>query len=336
MQIPLRRIDDYICQGIDLVYSSAQLPGCSQIGGQSHFGGFQVGFGCQQILFGIRQSLGCLVFFLLQLVFAILQLRLALRKFPAPLLDFRLAVLQLRPAVLQRFPAFFQLFLGLLHFLVNGGKYLFIDRVHLVLPDDDIHALLQQPGGADACHALDTLQLGHDRFLHICTDLRVIHAIHAHCSDHNGQHIRVQLHNDGIPYGVIPVAPDLIQALPDFQGYGIHIRCLGKFQNYHGIVFIGHGTDTLNIAHRGHGRLHRLRHRRFHGLRACSRISSHYDYIRKADVRQQIRRHPGEGHHSQNNRQNHAHQHCIGLFHTEFRYHACSSCRPTGRSVLPR
>ena len=44
-------------------------------------------------------------------------------------------------------------------------------------------------------------------------DLAVVHAVYAHCSNHDRQHIRIQLHNDRVPDGIVPVTADLNSVL---------------------------------------------------------------------------------------------------------------------------
>ncbi len=287
-----------------------------------------MGLRAEQGVFLHRQLVVDRLLLVLQLRLAVLQLGLALlqllspvRQLPLALQQLGPAVLQLRLALLQFLSPVRQLLLRIFHLVVDGGEYLPVDGIHLVLADDDVHALLQQTRGADAGHALDALQLRHDLILDICTDSGIVHALHAHRRDHHRQHVGIQFHNDWIPDRVVPVALDLVQALPDLQGNRVHVSGLGKFQNHHGIVLIGHGADALDIAHRGHGSLHRLGHRHLHGLRAGPRVSRHHDDIGEADAGQQVRSHPGKGHHPQNNSQHHPYQYCIRLPHTEFRNH---------------
>ena len=144
-----------------------------------------------------------------------------------------------------------------------------------------------------------------------------VHIIGAHCCNHNRQHVRIELHDNGIAHRIVPKTLNLVQVLPDFQRYRIHIRRLRKLQDYHGIIFTGYGLNALNIAHRCHRRFHRFRNHHLHRLRTCPRISGHHNHIRQTDIGQQVGGHPGKRHHSQNNRQHHRHQHRIWLFNTK-------------------
>ena len=302
-----------------------------QVCGHIYLGSLQIRLGRQQVLLGLRQSLGSLGLFLIQFYAACLQLFLTcLQLLPAilylffALLQFPLAFLQLLQAVLQLFPAILQLQSCLLHLLVDGGKNLLVDLIHLLLADNHIDAFLQKTCGLHAGHALNALQFRHHGVFHICTDLCGIHTFHAHRCNHHREHVRVHFHNDGIADRIIPVTLDLIQALPDLQGHRVHVCGLSKLQDHHGIVLVGNGTDALNIAHRGHGRLHRLRHRRLHGLGAGPHVCGHNKHIRQTDAWQKIRCHPGKRHYAQGNHKHHPHQNRIGFLDTEFRDHVRS------------
>ena len=217
LRIPHGRVHQNIRQCVDLLDPLIQLSCRGQIRDQIHLGGFQISLCRQQIPFGLRKLLGCIVLLVLQSLFAVLQLLPAVLQFLLAVQYLLFTVGKLLLSVLQSLPAVLQLLFRLPHFFVDGSTDLLVDGIYLILTDDDIHALLQQPRGADAGHTLDALQLRHDRILNICTDLPVIHAVHAHRRDHDRQHIRIQLHDNGVPDGVAPVALDLVEALPDFQ-----------------------------------------------------------------------------------------------------------------------
>ena len=260
------------------------------------------------------------------------------------------AFLKLLPACLELLFPFLKSFPGgskpgrrILHLLVDGCVYQPVDRIDLLLADDHVDALLQKPRRADACHPFNALQIRHNGIPDICADLAVIHPLYTHSRNHDRQHIRIQLHNNGISHGIIPEALYLIQALPDLQRNRVHIRGLREFHYDHGIILAGYGVYVFNIADRCHGRLHRLGHNALHRLGAGPRIGCHHNHIGQTDAWQQIRRHPCKGNHAQNDRQHHPYQHCIRLFYTEFRNHVYTllrasahitfSVRPVGRRI---
>ena len=180
-----------------------------------------------------------------------------------------------------------------------------------------MYALFQKSRRGSRRHALDALELRHQLIPYVGTDLRIIHPVHAHGRDHDGQHVGIELHDHGIAHGIIPVCLDLIQLLTDLQRDGIHVGRLRELQDDHGIVLRRHGLNGFNIAHRRHARFHRLRHHGLHRLRTGARIGSHDDHIGQTDIGQKIRGSLHEGHNAQHDGQHHAHQHGIWFSHAK-------------------
>ena len=268
----------------------------------------------------LRKILLQLLFCCFQLFQTCLQLRI-LRHSGGHLAQIILKLLLILSKLCQSaFQLFFPIKNGLFRFLkafIDKRIDLCINLLDLFPADNDIDALLQQTGGTDTCYAFNTLQFRHNGIFRKFTDLCIIHSLSAHCRDHDGHHIRIQLHDNGISHGIIPKRLNLIQILPNLQGYRIHIRCLGEFQHNHGIILVGNRHNVLNVADSSHSRFRRLRHHCLHSLRAGAGICSHNNYVGQIDVGQQISRHPGEGYHAENDGKYYANQYCIGFFDTE-------------------
>ena len=256
-----------------------------------------------------------------QLIPAFLQLGLRGRQLLCSLrltvLDRLLAVLDLLLAALCSRHAALHLAFRIAHLLVDGRSNLFIDRIDLVLRQDDLYIIVNHTHGGNRSDTLDalqrTLQIILCKLRHLARRL----VLHTDRRRHHRHHVHADLHHHRRPRRVRQISLDLIDLFPDVHRHRIHVDAVRKLQLDHGIIGRRHRRDILDIGKRRHLLLHRLGNLFLRLLRAGSRIRCHDDDIRRVDFRKQVRRHLRQGDHPEHDHDDHRDQYGEWLLNAE-------------------
>ena len=238
-------------------------------------------------------------------------------------------VCQLFVAILQLLFCFFQLFLGILYILQLGVQLigsvvhllddqlgnLLVERIDLVLIQNDMKLLLHRTGGGDSRHTGNALQLVHQCLVEEVRQLCGAHSLFGHRRHGDGQHGRIDLQNIRSAHHIIPAGLQGGDRLLDVHTDGVNVHRLLKFQHDHAVIFTGGGGDFHNMLQGGHGLLQRSGDLCLHFFRTGARIGGHDHHIGKVHIREQVRRHTQIRHYTQNQYGNHRNKNRHRFFH---------------------
>ena len=189
-------------------------------------------------------------------------------------------------AVFHRLFAVFDLLLGVVQFILCINKFLFdlfnnifVDFIDFILIQRDLNGFLHGSDGRNRSYTLHTFQIRYNGIVHIVGDLNLRHVIYICRSNHNRNHGRVKLHDQGTLHTAGESSLNLVEFLLHFNNDGIHVGILLIFKDNHGCTVIRHGLYGLDVRRCRHLRLDGCRDIFLHFLGTSAGIGRNYQNI---------------------------------------------------------
>ena len=168
---------------------------------------------------------------------------------------------------------------------VDDFQQPFVDGVHLLLTELDLHHLLDQAVGGHAGHAALALHIRHEGIADEIRQVVHIAALAADGHGHKGVHVQAVFNDRRRQTAAGQTGGGLVHLVRHLDQGAVHIRTLGEVHQQKAVVLRRGGRDGFHTRHGAQRVFHDVRDFALHALRARTGIHRDHHQVRRVHVR---------------------------------------------------